>query len=193
MRKASVTRQTAETDVRIQIDLDGEGRAQVHTGIGFFDHMLTAFARHALIDLTVECEGDLAVDGHHTVEDVGIVLGQCLSQALGGKEGIARVGHSYVPMDEALAFCALDISGRGFLAFSAHFPSPRVGAYDSQLTQEFMRSFSQNGAITLHMTITGENTHHMAEAAYKALGRALRIAAAQDPRVKGVPSTKGTL
>lgn len=193
MRRASVTRQTAETDVRVEINLDGEGRSQVYTGIGFFDHMLTAFARHALIDLTVQCEGDLAVDGHHTVEDVGIVLGQCISQALGSKEGIARVGHSYVPMDEALAFCALDISGRGYLAFAADFPSPMVGAYDSQLTQEFMRSLSQNGAITLHMNISGENTHHMAEAAYKALGRALRMAVTLDPRVKGVPSTKGTL
>lgn len=193
MRKASVNRQTAETDIRLHLNLDGEGTSHIETGIGFFDHMLIALAKHSLMDLHVQCVGDLHVDGHHTVEDVGIVLGQAFLQALGDKSGIARVGSSAVPMDEALGFCALDLSNRGFLAMEGDFPTPMIGDYDSQLTKEFFRAFAMNSGTTLHAKVTGENSHHMAEALYKALGRALRMAVEKDPRVKGIPSTKGTL
>ena len=192
-RIGSAARKTGETDIFVSIDLDGEGTAQVETGIGFFDHMLQAVARHGLMDLTVRVQGYLAVDGHHTVEDTGIVLGAALAKALGDKKGIRRVGSCYLPMDESLAFCALDISGRPYLAFDASFPAQMCGGYAAELTEEFFRAVSVSAGLTTHLKAEGRNTHHMIEALYKAFARALRDAAARDPRVKGVPSTKGVL
>ena len=192
-RTGSLARKTGETDIFVSLDLDGEGVSQIDTGIGFFDHMLSAVAKHGLIDLTVRVQGDLAVDGHHTVEDTGIVFGAALAQALGDKKGIRRVGACFLPMDESLAFCALDISGRPDLAFDAAFPAEMCGGYASELTEEFFRAVSVSSGITLHLKAEGRNTHHMIEALYKAFARALRDAAALDPRVKGVPSTKGVL
>ena len=180
-RTGSLARKTGETDIFVSLDLDGEGVSQIDTGIGFFDHMLSAV------------QGDLAVDGHHTVEDTGIVFGAALAQALGDKKGIRRVGSCFLPMDESLAFCALDISGRPYLAFDAAFPAEMCGGYASELTEEFFRAVSVSSGITLHLKAEGRNTHHMIEALYKAFARALRDAAALDPRVKGVPSTKGVL
>lgn len=194
MRQSSVTRRTQETDIELTLCLDGEGKADVHTGIGFFDHMLSALCRFGLVDLQLTCRGDLHVDAHHTVEDVGLCLGQAIGEALADKRGISRLGHAYVPMDEALAFVALDISGRPFLRFDASFTSPMVGAMDTQLAEEFFRAVAVKAGITLHMQLPyGTNDHHKIEALFKAFGRALRDAAAIDPRVKGVPSTKGVL
>lgn len=194
MRKASVTRATKETEITLTLCLDGEGKADVKTGVGFFDHMLDALCRFSLCDLKLSCKGDLDVDAHHTVEDVGICLGQAIGEALADKRGISRLGHAYVPMDEALAFCALDISGRPFLHFDAAFSSPMVGAMDTQLTEEFFRAVAVKAGLTLHLQVPyGANDHHKIEALFKAFGRALRDAAAIDPRVKGVPSTKGVL
>lgn len=194
MRQSSVTRRTQETDIELTLCLDGEGTADVHTGIGFFDHMLSALCRFGLVDLQLTCRGDLHVDAHHTVEDVGLCLGQAIGEALADKRGISRLGHAYVPMDEALAFVALDISGRPFLRFDASFTSPMVGAMDTQLAEEFFRAVAVKAGITLHMQLPyGTNDHHKIEALFKAFGRALRDAAAIDPRVKGVPSTKGVL
>lgn len=194
MREASVARRTQETDIALTLCLDGEGVADVHTGIGFFDHMLGAFCRFALTDLRLRCQGDLHVDAHHTVEDVGLCLGQAIGEAIADKRGIARLGHAYVPMDEALAFVALDISGRPFVRFDAAFSAPRVGEMDTQLAEEFFRAVAVKAGITLHMQVPyGTNDHHKIEALFKAFGRALRDAAALDPRVKGVPSTKGVL
>lgn len=194
MRQSSVTRRTQETDIELTLCLDGEGKADVHTGIGFFDHMLSALCRFGLVDLQLMCRGDLHVDAHHTVEDVGLCLGQAIGEALADKRGISRLGHAYVPMDEALAFVALDISGRPFLRFDASFTSPMVGAMDTQLAEEFFRAVAVKAGITLHMQLPyGTNDHHKIEALFKAFGRALRDAAAIDPRVKGVPSTKGVL
>ena len=194
MRQSSVTRRTQETDIELTLCLDGEGTADVHTGIGFFDHMLSALCRFGLVDLQLTCRGDLHVDAHHTVEDVGLCLGQAIGEALADKRGISRLGHAYVPMDEALAFVALDISGRPFLRFDASFTSPMVGAMDTQLVEEFFRAVAVKAGITLHMQLPyGTNDHHKIEALFKAFGRALRDAAASDPRVKGVPSTKGVL
>lgn len=194
-RTASIARQTAETDIRATLALDGTGKVQVATGIGFLDHMLTALGRHALFDLAVEAKGDLHIDFHHTTEDVGIVLGQCLRQALGDKRGIRRYGQALIPMDEALAEAAIDISGRPFLGWSVPFARDKVGEMDTELFEEFFRAFAFNAGITLHVTLkAGTNAHHVAEACFKALARALRMAVETDPRAPdSVPSTKGVL
>ncbi|WP_135468508.1 imidazoleglycerol-phosphate dehydratase HisB [Crenalkalicoccus roseus] len=194
-RRAMIARTTAETEIRAELSLDGTGRAEVETGIGFLDHMLTALARHALLDLRLQAKGDLHVDFHHTTEDVGIVLGQAIRQALGEKRGIRRYGHALVPMDEALAEAAVDISGRPFLAWSVPFARDKVGAMDTELFEEFFRAFAYNAGITLHLTLkAGGNAHHVAEACFKALARALRMAVEADPRAPDqVPSTKGVL
>ncbi|OYW10773.1 MAG: imidazoleglycerol-phosphate dehydratase [Rhodospirillales bacterium 12-71-4] len=194
-RRATIARATSETDIRLTLDLDGSGRAEVATGVGFFDHMLTALARHSLMDLAVAAKGDLHIDDHHTVEDVGIVLGQALRQALGDKRGIRRYGQSLLPMDEALAEAALDISGRPFLAWDVAFQRPKIGSFDTELVEEFFRAFAFNAGITLHVTLkAGTNAHHVAEACFKAVARALRMAVEMDPRTAGViPSTKGSL
>ena len=194
-RSAAKERKTAETAVRVWIDLDGKGEARVRTGIGFFDHMLAALARHGLFDLEVDVEGDLHVDGHHTVEDTGLVLGDAFREALGGKESIRRFGSALVPMDEALVLAAVDLSGRPFLAFEGFaFQSPRVGEFDTELTLEFFRAFANRCGCNLHLrALAGGNAHHLIEAAFKACARALQEAVREDPRVQGVPSTKGAL
>jgi imidazoleglycerol-phosphate dehydratase len=195
LRRAEIARVTAETDIRLTLDLDGSGKASIATGIGFLDHMLTALARHALLDLDVAAKGDLHIDDHHTTEDVGIVLGQALRQALGEKRGIRRYGHALIPMDEALAEAAIDISGRPYLAWSVPFAAPKIGSFDTELVEEFFRALAFNAGITLHVTLkAGTNAHHVAEACFKALARALRMAVEPDPRAGGaVPSTKGSL
>jgi imidazoleglycerol-phosphate dehydratase len=194
-RTASLTRKTSETDITLTLSLDGTGQADVATGIGFLDHMLTAFARHALFDLSVQAKGDLHIDFHHTTEDVGIVLGQALATALGDKRGIRRFGQALVPMDEALAEVAVDLSGRPFLAWDVAFEQPKIGEMDTELFEEFFRALAMNGLLTLHVQRrAGRNAHHVAEACYKAVARALRMATEADPRAKGViPSTKGSL
>jgi imidazoleglycerol-phosphate dehydratase len=194
-RSASLTRTTSETDIAVTLDLDGAGRAEVATGIGFLDHMLTALARHGLFDLTVRAKGDLHIDFHHTTEDVGIVIGQALAQALGDKRGIRRFGSAVVPMDEALAEAAIDLSGRAFLAWDVAFARDKVGEMDTELFEEFFRALAFNGLLTLHVTRrAGSNAHHVAEACFKAVARALRMAVEADPRAAGViPSTKGAL
>jgi len=195
-RSATITRTTTETDIALTLALDGTGRAQLHTGIGFFDHMLIAFARHGGFDLSLAATGDLHIDAHHTVEDVGIVLGQAFRQALGDKRGITRFGHALVPMDEALAEAVVDISGRAHLAWTVPFERENLGTMDTQLFEEFFRAFAGNALITLHiMRKTGTNAHHVAEAAFKAAARALRMAVALDPRADpaAIPSTKGAL
>ena len=194
-RIGEVTRTTKETDLHVRLVLDGRGESRVKTGIGFFDHMLEAFARHSLIDLTVEARGDLHVDGHHTVEDTGIVLGQALEKALGDRAGIRRYADSLVPLDEALVRCVLDVSGRPYLAYQIEIPKwQMLGDYDVFLTPEFFRALVLNAGLTVHMDlIRGDNPHHIVEAAFKAFARALDAATAVDPRVTGVPSTKGSL
>ncbi len=194
-RTARLTRTTRETDITLTLDLDGTGASAISTGVGFFDHMLTAFARHALFDLTVEAKGDLHIDSHHTVEDVGIVLGQAIRQALGDKRGIARFGQALLPMDEALAEAAIDISGRAHVAWSVAFERPMLGTMDTQLVEEFFRALAGNALITLHVTRrAGSNSHHVAEACFKAVARALRMAVAPDLRQNdAIPSTKGAL
>lgn len=194
-RIAEVTRATNETDLRVRVDLDGRGDATVKTGIGFFDHMLEALARHALLDLTVEARGDLHVDGHHTVEDTGIVLGQAIAKALGDRAGIRRYGHAFVPLDESLVRCVLDVSGRPYLWYAIEIPKwQMLGDYDVFLTPEFFRGLAINAGLTLHLDLVrGDNPHHIVEAAFKAFARALDGATALDPRVSGVPSTKGVL
>ncbi|WP_242369414.1 imidazoleglycerol-phosphate dehydratase HisB [Adlercreutzia muris] len=194
-REATITRTTAETAITVTVNLDGTGRADVSTGIGFFDHMLSAFARHSRMDLAVSVAGDLEVDGHHSVEDTGIVLGQALGAALGDKAGIARFGSAFVPMDEALVLAALDISGRGQLHWAVDVPFGMVGDFDTQLAREFFIALAANAGITLHMRqLAGDNVHHILEAAFKACGRALREAVAIDGALAGeVPSTKGVL
>lgn len=194
MRTADVTRTTRETDIALTLNLDGSGQTELSTGVGFFDHMLDAMARFALIDLTVRCKGDLQVDAHHTVEDVGICLGRAMRDALGNRAGIRRVGNAYVPMDEAFAFAAIDISGRPYLCYRAEFSAAMVGAMDTQLAEEFFRAVVINAGLTVHMKILeGRNDHHKMEALFKAFGLALRDAARMDERVQGVLSTKGTL
>ncbi|MCG7363802.1 imidazoleglycerol-phosphate dehydratase HisB [Roseomonas sp. ACRSG] len=194
-RTAEISRATSETQIRIRIDLDGTGQGRIATGIGFLDHMLTALCRHSLIDMEIEAKGDLHIDFHHTTEDVGIVLGQAIRQALGDKRGIRRYGQALVPMDEALVEAAIDISGRPFLAWNATFTRDKVGEMDTELFEEFFRAFAMNSAITLHVTQkAGTNAHHVAEGCFKALARALRMAVEPDPRAAGsIPSTKGSL
>lgn len=194
-RHATLHRVTSETDIAVTLDLDGSGQADIDTGIGFFDHMLTALAKHGLLDLTVKVRGDLHIDGHHTVEDTGIALGQALRQALGDKRGVRRFGHALVPLDEALCEAVVDLSGRPFLAFDATFDRDRIGELDTELVEEFFRAFAMSSMITLHLTEkAGKNCHHIAEAAFKALARALRMAVEMDPRAQGaIPSTKGVL
>ena len=193
-RTAKAVRATAETDIGLSVDLDGTGVADVETGVGFFDHMLTALARHSLIDLTVRVKGDLEVDDHHTVEDTGIVLGQALREALGDKRGIRRFGSVMVPLDEALVMAAVDISGRGELFWDVPIGPDKVGTFDTELAHEFFAGFARDAGITLHLRLVcGENAHHIIEATFKAAARALREAVESDPRVEGVPSTKGSL
>ena len=194
-RRAEISRETSETAITVALGLDGEGRADIATGIGFLDHMLTALARHGLFDLKVRAKGDLHIDFHHTTEDVGIVIGQCLRQALGDKRGIRRYGAAVIPMDEALAEAAVDISGRPFLAWSVSFAQPKIGEMDTELFEEFFRALAFNAGITLHVTQkAGINAHHVAEACFKALARALREAVEPDPRaISAIPSTKGVL
>jgi imidazoleglycerol-phosphate dehydratase len=194
-RRAEINRETAETRIHLGLDLDGTGRAEIATGIGFLDHMLTALARHSMVDLSVQAEGDLHIDFHHTTEDVGIVLGQAIRKALADKRGIRRYGQALVPMDEALAECAIDISGRPFLVWSASFPRDKVGEMDTELFEEFFRALAMNSAMTVHLTQrAGTNAHHIAEGLFKAFARALRMAVEADPRAEGtIPSTKGML
>jgi imidazoleglycerol-phosphate dehydratase len=194
-RTASLSRKTSETAISLTLDLDGTGASDIDTGIGFLDHMLTAFARHGLFDLTIRAEGDLHIDDHHTTEDVGIVLGTAFARALADKRGIRRFGHAVVPMDETLAEAAVDISGRPFLVWDVAFDRPKIGTMDTELFEEFFRAFAFNALITLHMTRkTGRNNHHIAEACFKAAARAMRMATELDPRVgDAIPSTKGAL
>jgi imidazoleglycerol-phosphate dehydratase len=195
MRKATIKRKTKETDIAVSVDLDGSGKAEIETGIGFFDHMLDQLARHSLIDISVAAKGDLHIDQHHTVEDVGIALGQALREALGERAGIARYADVHLPMDETLTRCAIDVSGRPFLVFKVEFSRAKIGAFDSELVPEFFQALAQNAGITLHVeTLYGRNNHHIAETCFKAVARALRAAVAVDPRQKGrIPSTKGSL
>jgi imidazoleglycerol-phosphate dehydratase len=194
-RVGEITRKTKETDLHVRVNLDGRGESKVKTGIGFFDHMLEALARHGLLDLTVEARGDLHVDGHHTVEDTGIVLGQAMAQALGDRAGIRRYAEAMVPLDEALVRCVMDVSGRPYLSYDIDIPKwQMLGDYDVFLTPEFFRALTLNAGLTVHLDLVrGDNPHHIVEAAFKAFARALDGATSLDPRVKGVPSTKGTL
>ena len=193
-RTAEVNRKTNETDIRLALRLDGDGSSRIATGVGFFDHMLTHIARHGLFELEVEAKGDLHIDDHHTVEDIGIALGRAFAEALGDRVGITRVGSAAVPMDEALVFCAVDISGRGFLACDLATPVPKLGDFTTELVPEFFRAVAVNAGWTVHLKQwAGANTHHVVESAFKAFGRAASQAVARDPRVTGVPSTKGVL
>ena len=195
MRTASIKRDTRETQISLSLDLDGTGRSQIATGVGFLDHMLELFARHGDFDLTISCRGDTQVDGHHSVEDVGICLGQAFAQALGDKRGICRYGQCLLPMDETLVLIAVDFSGRDYLGWSVTLPSPRVGDFDTELAQEFWLAFVRNCPGSLHIRqMAGENTHHILEAVFKGTGRALRMAAAMDENHRDeIPSTKGVL
>ena len=193
-RAASIDRKTSETEISLRISLDGEGNSSIRTGIPFFDHMLTLFSRHGLIDLDVQAKGDIEVDYHHTVEDVGLALGAAFTKALGDKSGIRRYGSAYVPMDEALARVVVDCSGRPYLAYEVPRGVEAIGLFPFQLVEEFLRAFSVQAGLTLHVSIlAGRDAHHMAEAIFKALGRALDVAVSHDDRVKGIPSTKGVL
>ena len=194
-RTADVRRDTKETQIRVRLNLDGSGEARLSTGIGFFDHMLDQIARHGLIDLHIQAQGDLHIDGHHTVEDVGITLGQAVAQAVGDKKGITRYGHAYVPLDEALSRVAIDFSGRPGLHMDVPFKAGMIGSFDTQLAYEFFQGFSNHAGVTLHIdNLKGENAHHQCETVFKAFARALRMALAIDPRSAGViPSTKGSL
>ena len=194
MRRATITRRTAETRIETSLDLDGTGRCEARTGVGFFDHMLDQIARHAMVDLTVTAEGDRHVDDHHTVEDTGIAIGQALTQALGDKRGIRRYGDCLLPMDDALVRAALDLSGRPYLVWDVAVPAAKVGSFDTELAREFFQGLSTHGGITLHVDgLRGVNAHHVVEAAFKAVARALRTAVELDPRQEGMPSTKGAL
>jgi len=193
-RRASVERKTRETELRVTVDLDGSGAYSGKVGIGFFEHMLELLAHHALIDLTIEGKGDLAVGAHHTVEDVGICIGQAIRKALGDMAGVVRYGSGWVPMEEALAHCVMDICNRPYLAYKVPPGSEKVGDYDTELTEEFFRALAVNAGITVHIRLlTGSNTHHIQEAIFKSFGRALGQAVLRDPRIRGVHSTKGTL
>ena len=195
MRTGNSKRMTAETEITLTLDLDGQGKSDIETGVGFLDHMLTLFARHARIDLAVRCAGDTNVDDHHSVEDVGIALGEALKMALSEKRGIYRYGSQLLPMDEALVLCAVDLSGRGTLRYTAKIPSQKIGTFDTELAQEFFLALSRTAGITLHMQqLDGENSHHIVEAMFKAFGRALKQAVAVDPAYADeIPSTKGML
>jgi imidazoleglycerol-phosphate dehydratase len=194
-RQAEVTRNTLETQITVSINLDGTGQSDLHSGLGFLDHMLDQIARHGMIDLKVHAKGDLHIDGHHTVEDIGITLGQAFTKALGDKKGLTRYGHSYVPLDEALSRVALDLSGRPGLAFDCTFTRAMIGEFDVDLFHEFFQGFVNHALVTLHIdNLKGHNAHHQAETIFKAFGRALRIATTPDPRMAGLmPSTKGAL
>jgi imidazoleglycerol-phosphate dehydratase len=194
MRSAEVQRNTLETRVRVKLDLDGSGKSRLATGVGFFDHMLDQIARHGMLDLEVEAKGDLHIDAHHTVEDVGITLGQALAEAIGDKKGVRRYGHAYVPLDEALSRVVVDLSGRPGLVFEVPFVRGSVGEFDVDLVREFFQGLVNHAGITLHVdALRGDNAHHQAETVFKAFGRALRMAAEADPRASGIPSTKGSL
>jgi imidazoleglycerol-phosphate dehydratase len=195
MRSASIERKTTETRVSVTVNLDGEGRYDVKTGVGFFDHMMEQLARHSLMDIELKAEGDLHIDDHHTVEDCGIALGQAVAKALGDRKGIRRYGSCDLPMDETLSRCAIDVSGRPFLVFKVSFPRDKIGTFDTELVREWFQAFAMNAGITLHIeNCYGENAHHIAEASFKALARALRGAIEIDPRQKDrIPSTKGSL
>ncbi len=195
MRKARISRKTTETDISVELDLDGTGQYDNATGVAFFDHMLDQLARHALIDLCIRCDGDTHIDDHHSVEDVGIALGQALAEALGNKAGIRRYGACLLPMDDALVRAALDLSGRPFLVFNVSFETEKIGTFDTELVREFFQAFTTHGGITLHLDrLSGFNSHHIAEAAFKAVARSLRDAIETDPRrADAIPSTKGSL
>jgi imidazoleglycerol-phosphate dehydratase len=195
MRTAEIHRQTAETEIAVTVNLDGTGVYDTHTGVGFFDHMLDQLARHSLIDITLKADGDLHIDDHHTVEDCGIALGQALTKALGDKRGIRRYGHFNLAMDDAQVASALDLSARPFLVWNLPFPTQKIGSFDTELVREFFQAFATHGGITLHVDlIHGLNSHHIAEAAFKSVARALRMAVEPDPRMAGIlPSTKGAL
>jgi imidazoleglycerol-phosphate dehydratase len=193
-RQARIVRKTRETDIVLALDIDGGGRSRIATGIGFLDHMLASFATHARFDLDVRCKGDLHVDAHHSVEDVGIALGQALKQALGDKKGVVRFGHAYCPLDEALSRCVVDLSGRPWLSFEVAWKAQRVGDMPTELFEDFFWALADHGRLNVHLdVIRGRNAHHVAETLFKASSRALAMAVARDPRVKGVPSTKGSL
>lgn len=193
-RTATIDRKTAETEVRVELNLDGTGQSQISTGVGFFDHMLTLLAKHAAFDLNVQAKGDLHVDQHHTVEDVGIAFGQAIKQALGDKAGIRRYGHFTLPMEETLVTTAIDLSGRYWMVFQVAFPSAKIGDFDSELVEDFWQATAANALMNLHVLVHhGRNSHHISEGVFKATARALRMAVEADPRMTGVPSTKGTL
>ncbi len=193
-RTAHIQRKTAETEIELELDLDGTGQAHAATGVGFFDHMLTLLAKHAAVDLSVKATGDLQVDQHHTVEDVGICLGGAVNEALGDKSGIRRYGHFLLPMEETLVSSAVDLGGRAFFVFDAEFPTPKIGEFDSELVADFWQAFAAHALCNLHVIVHyGRNSHHIAEGIFKATARALRMAVESDPRVSGVPSTKGIL
>ncbi|PID20761.1 imidazoleglycerol-phosphate dehydratase [Sporosarcina sp. P3] len=194
MRKQQLTRKTGETSIEMDFSLDGTGKTNIHTGVGFFDHMLTAFAKHGRFDLSVTCDGDIEVDQHHSVEDIGIVLGQLFNQCIGTKEGIERFALVSTPMDEALSTASIDISGRSFLVFNVDGMKDKVGEFDTELVEEFFLAFTNNAKITLHINLNyGKNTHHIIESVFKSFGRALRVASTINPEIKGIPSTKGSL
>jgi len=194
MRSATIERKTKETEIEVTLDLDGSGRSEISTGVGFFDHMLDQIARHGMIDLEVTAAGDLHIDAHHTVEDVGITLGQALVQAIGDKKGVRRYGHAYVPLDEALSRVVVDLSGRPGLVFEVPFVRGTVGEFDVDLVREFFQGLVNHAAMTVHIdALRGDNAHHQAETVFKAFGRALRMAVEADPRASGIPSTKGSL
>ena len=194
-RTAQILRETKETFIKVSIDLDGTGQAQVSTGVGFFDHMLDSFARHGGFDLNIEAKGDLHIDFHHTVEDVGIVLGQAVAKALDGFKGIRRFGHAYIPMDETLSRCAIDLSNRPYLIWKVQFSQPKIGDFDTELFKEFHQAFAMNAGACVHLEcVYGDNNHHIAESGFKALARALRVAVELDPKTQGLAaSTKGVL
>ncbi len=193
-RRAEITRKTKETDIYISLNLDGQGQSEIHTGIGFFDHMLEGFARHGFFDLTVKVNGDLEVDGHHTIEDTGIVLGQAIRQALGDKAGIRRYGSCILPMDETLALCAVDLCGRPYLDYQCNFTAEKLGELETEMIREFFYAVSYSAAMNLHIRmLSGINNHHMAEAAFKAFAKAMDMAVEKDPRIVNVLSTKGSL
>ena len=194
MRQAEISRNTLETQITVRLDLDGSGKSKLDTGIGFFDHMLDQIARHGMIDLDVKAKGDLHIDGHHTVEDIGITIGQALAQAIGDKKGLRRYGHAYVPLDEALSRVVVDLSGRPGLTYNMNFTRSMIGEFDVDLMREFFQGMVNHAAITLHIdNLRGDNAHHQCETMFKAFGRALRMAAESDPRSSGIPSTKGSL